>query len=180
MKNETLEVVVASLNPVKQWAARHAFEQAFPEQEIKVSGLSVASGVRDQPLTDEETLRGAQQRVAGARRLLPDADFWVGLEGGVAEVPSLGLQAFGWMCVQSPTQQHSARSGSFPLPIAAVARIAGGEELGPIMDELFQAHNSRQKGGAVGLLTNGLVSREALYVQPLIFALIPFLQPDLF
>ena len=37
----------------------------------------------------------------------------------------------------------------------------------------------KKKGGAVGLLTNGLITRNALYAQPLIMALIPFIQPEL-
>ena len=75
--------------------------------------------------------------------------------------------------------ESQARSATFPLPPVVVRRIKNGEELGPIMDELFQKKESKKKGGAVGLLTNGLISRDALYAQPLIMALIPFLQPQL-
>lgn len=174
------KVVVASLNPVKQSAAKEAFEQAFPELNIDVTGVDVPSGVRDQPMTDSETLLGARQRAQRAQQLSPHADFWVGLEGGVANVQGLGMQAFGWMCVRTDSREYSARSASFPLPRAAVAAIEGGEELGPVMDGLFKEHNTKHKGGAVGLLTNGLVSREALYTQPLIFALIPFMHEPLF
>jgi inosine/xanthosine triphosphatase len=176
----SLKVIVASLNPVKQAAARQAFEQAFPHLAISITGVDVPSGVRDQPMTDAETLLGARQRAQRAQQEQPHADFWVGLEGGVADAQGLGLQAFGWICVRTDSREYSARSASFPLPRAAVAAIEGGEELGPVMDGLFKEHNTKHKGGAVGLLTNGLVSREALYIQPLIFALIPFMHEPLF
>ncbi|MBV6654829.1 MAG: inosine/xanthosine triphosphatase [Mameliella sp.] len=175
-----VKVIVASLNPVKQAAVKEAFSLAFPDKAIMVSGVNVPSGVSDQPVTDEETLSGAQQRAKRAQQTSPQADFWVGLEGGVANATGLGMQAFGWMCVRNTQKEQSARSASFPLPPTVIASIETGGELGPLMDALFKDTNTKHKGGAVGLLTNGLISREALYIQPLIFALIPFMQEPLF
>lgn len=175
-----MKVVVASLNPVKQSAVQRAFEQAFPGTHLLLSGVDVPSGVRDQPMTDSETLLGARQRAQRAQQVHPHADFWVGLEGGVGDPQGLGMHAFGWMCVRTDSREYSARSASFPLPRKAAASIEAGEELGLVMDALFRETNTKHKGGAVGLLTNGLVSREALYVQPLIFALIPFMHEPLF
>ena len=37
-----------------------------------------------------------------------------------------------------------------------------------------KAANSKQGGGAFGLLTDGLMTREGVYTQTLILALIPF------
>ncbi|MEQ8703196.1 MAG: inosine/xanthosine triphosphatase [Phaeodactylibacter sp.] len=175
-----IKVVVASLNPVKQAAVQQAFKKAFPDLRLSITGVDVPSGVRDQPLTDSETLLGARQRAQRAQQAHPHADFWVGLEGGVANAQGLGMQAFGWMCVRTDSREYSARSASFPMPRKVIASIEAGEELGPVMDALFEEHNTKHKGGAVGLLTNGLVSREALYIQPLIFALIPFMHEQLF
>ena len=39
---------------------------------------------------------------------------------------------------------------------------------------VFSTLNSKQGGGAYGLLTNGLMTRESIYTQTLILALIPF------
>lgn len=172
-------IIAASKNPVKIKAVREAFTQAFPGQSVSVEGLPAPSGVSDQPMTDEETLLGAKNRVAFAKAQRPEADFWVGLEGGVAPIEDQ-LDAFGWMFIRNNEQESYARSASFLLPPAATQAIREGGELGPVMDQLFDETNTKHKGGAVGLLTNGLVTREALYVQPLILALIPFLQPRLF
>lgn len=173
-----ITVVVASTNPVKQAAVRVAFEQVYGSA-IDVIGCKVPSGVADQPMTDEETKRGAINRAHHARAIVTDADFWVGVEGGAALGPG-GLHTFGWMVVLSPDRQSCARSASFLLPEAVARQMRAGGELGPAMDIFFREHNSKHKGGAIGLLTKGVVPREALYVQPLIFALIPFLQPDLY
>lgn len=173
-----LTIIVGSTNPVKIQSVRKAFQQAFSVP-LEVRGTAVTSGVADQPMTDEETLRGANNRAHAARRRESEAAFWVGIEGGVDERNGC-YEAFGWVYVLSPDRESSARSATFPLPLPVQQRLRDGEELGPLIDELFGAHNTKQKGGAVGMLSRETVSREALYAQPLLLALIPFMQPKLF
>lgn len=172
-------IAVASTNPVKQMAVKQAFLLAFG-QELSIQGLSVRSGVSEQPVSNEETYQGAYNRARHARRKAPLADFWVGIEGGVADTPH-GMEAFGWAVVLSKgARRGAARSNTFMLPPSVALAIKAGGELGPIMDKLFDRHNSKQQGGAIGLLTNGLFDRQLLYQQAVLLALIPFLQPDLY
>jgi len=58
--------------------------------------------------------------------------------------------------------------------------VAGGMELGTANDLVFSQTNSKQKNGAVGLLTHNKVDRTELYRQAVILALIPFVNPDLY
>jgi inosine/xanthosine triphosphatase len=173
-----VRVVVASTNPVKQEAVYAAFNKAF-EVAVDLIGVKAPSEVSDQPMTDEETKTGAINRARNAQLLAPDADYWVGVEGGAAMMDN-DMEAFGWMAVLHATKLSCTRSATFLLPDQIAAQLKAGGELGPAMDALFKEHNSKHKGGAVGLLTNGLVTREALYEQPLLMALIPFLKPDLY
>ena len=57
-----MKITVASINPVKIQSALHGFQQMFLDVSFTAEGLSVPSGVSDQPMTDEETLRGALNR----------------------------------------------------------------------------------------------------------------------
>jgi inosine/xanthosine triphosphatase len=173
-----MRVVVASHNPVKLAAVSFAFAKIF-QQSVDIIPVSVASGVSDQPLSDAETLLGAQNRVAAARAAVPDADYWAGIEGGIefrGEIP----EAFGWAVIASPRTTGRARSATFVLPPEAARRLRAGEELGPINDQLFDLRNSKQQGGAVGALTRGAVVREELYRQAILLALIPFLHKELY
>ena len=77
-------------------------------------------------------------------------------------------------------QYGFGRTGSFLLPPKVSELIAGGEELGVAIDRAFGDSNSKQKGGAVGALTDNLVTRKDFYQTAMIFALIPFLKPDLY
>ena len=63
------------------------------------------------------------------------------------------------------------------LPPAVGELIDSGLELGEANDRVFDTHNSKQAGGAYGLLTNGLLTRESVYADTLIVALATFSHP---
>jgi inosine/xanthosine triphosphatase len=169
-----MKVVVASRNPVKVGATTQAFKTLFPDAILEVTSVNVDSGAGDQPDSDEATRQGARVRALRSREAIPDADFWVGLEGGI-EIIDNQLMAFAWMAVQARVGDVSeARSTTLPLPPAVMKLVVGGLELGEANDRVFSTVNSKQGGGAYGLLTDGLYTREGIYAQTLIMALIPF------
>ena len=169
-----MKIVVASRNPVKLNAAREAFSAVYPDRKLEVAGVDVASGVGDQPDSDAKTRDGARARALQARAAEPDADFWVGLEGGV-DVFDDQLMAFAWMAVKGRQGDVSeARSATLPLPPAVKTLLDSGMELGEANDRVFSTVNSKQGGGAYGLLTDGRYTREGIYAQTLIIALTPF------
>jgi inosine/xanthosine triphosphatase len=172
-----MKIVVASKNPVKVNAVQAAFAASLPAQSLTVIGIDADSGVSDQPRGDEETRRGAGNRARDARRREPAADFWVGLEGGIEVIDDL-LQAFAWMAVlDSAGRFGMARSATLPLPHAIRKLLESGMELGEANDRVFGTVNSKQQGGAFGLLTDGRHTRESIYAQTVMLALVPLLHP---
>lgn len=174
-----MKIIVASRNPVKIAAVEAAFDQAFAGQSVDCEGIGVDSGVSDQPMTDEETLLGAKNRARAAERAWPQADYWVGLEGGLAPHGE-SLEAFAWMVIRGQGREGRGRTAGFLLPPAVTALIHDGLELGEADDRIFGTENSKQSNGAVGLLTDNLITRTMLYQPALLLALIPFLRPDLY
>ncbi len=169
-----MDIVVASRNPVKIDAVRQAFSCQFPTASLELISVDVESGVGEQPDSDQETRRGARNRVGEAQCMLPVADFWVGVEGGI-ECVGNQLMAFAWMVVRGRNgNTGEARSVTLPLPPAVKELVDDGLELGEANDRVFSTINSKQRGGAFGLLTDGRYTREFIYSQTLIFALIPF------
>ncbi|AUT88285.1 non-canonical purine NTP phosphatase [Vibrio parahaemolyticus] len=171
----TQKVVIASLNPAKINAVKSAFQSAFPQQAFEFVGISVPSEVADQPMTNEETHRGALNRVKNAKVEMPTADFYVGLEAGIE-----GNVTFAWMVIESDTHRGESRSASLMLPPEVLAQLADANELGDVMDKVFGTENVKQKGGAISLLTQNQLTRSSVYHQALILALIPFTNPDHF
>ncbi|HKK09897.1 MAG TPA: inosine/xanthosine triphosphatase [Bacteroidales bacterium] len=168
-----MKVLVASLNPVKVDACQQAFTRFFPDEEIRVSGEKTPSGVSEQPFSEAETLGGAVNRAELLRSQNPDADYVVGIEGGV-EQRFDELWAFAWVVVSNGSKSGKGTTARFPLPGKVKELLDEGLELGDANDQVFSQHNSKQQGGAIGLLTGDLITRKELYVPAVIMALIPF------
>lgn len=172
-----MKVIVASKNPVKKEAVLVGFKSFF--HLVEVEGFHADSEVSDQPVSDEETLKGARNRAENVKNLYKNADFWVGIEGGI-QTTEKGLTAFAWVVILSADKYGEARTSSFLLPNKVAELIQRGYELGTANDMVFNQTNSKQKHGAVGILTKNIVSRTELYKQAVQLALIPFINPDLF
>lgn len=173
-------IIVASTNPVKIQAALVGFQQMFPDEDFDAWGISVPSGVSHQPMTDEETLQGAFKRAANALNAAPEADYWVGIEGGCEEKHG-ELWTFAWVVAlaNETTISGKGRTGAFCLPREVAELVRQGVELGEADDRVFGRSNSKQSNGAVGLLTNDVIDRQHYYIHAVVLALVPFNNPGL-
>ena len=117
------KVIVASANPVKINTTEIGFKKMFPQEAFEVRGISAPSNVSNQPMSGEETLKGAMNRANNVSKLAPDADFWVGIEGGLQEVNG-ELEAFAWVVIKSKDGLlGKGRTGSFFLPLKVAELI---------------------------------------------------------
>jgi inosine/xanthosine triphosphatase len=167
------KVIIASKNPVKIAATNAGFQRMFPKQAFVFEGVLVPSNVSDQPMTHEETRKGAANRAENAKSHSLDADYWVGIEGGVHQ-DEFGMQAFAWIEVHSSDKASQAQTAVFYLPEPIAKMVRDGIELGEADDIYFGRSNSKQKDGAVGILTHGEIDRKAYYEHAMMLALIPF------
>lgn len=152
----------------------------FPDQNFVYEGVSVPSSVSDQPMSSEEALMGAKNRAQNAALALSDADYFVGLEGGV-ENKDDKMHSFAWIVIRDKNGKIGmGKTGEFILPPKIRELILGGMELGNADDIVFGKSNSKQENGAIGILTNDVIDRAALYTPAVIFALIPFIKPELY
>jgi inosine/xanthosine triphosphatase len=171
-----MKIAVGSTNPVKVEAVRTMAERVWPG--VEVVPVSVPSGISDMPMSDEEALTGARNRARAARQAA-GADLGVGLEGGVHPEP-FGLTLHGWVVIVDSNGREGIGGGArLPLPEAIAQRVRDGEELGDVMDDVLNDHNVKQKGGAVGALTAGLVLRQETFAVAVAYALSPFIVPNL-
>eukprot|EP00948_MAST-09A_sp_MAST-9A-sp1_P000224 g224.t1 len=218
-----IKIVVGSKNPVKVAAAKEAFVRAFKAKserlasakkvssdddspapteesiEIIARGVSVPSGVSDQPMGDKETRTGAQNRALNALQTLSKEElstfsYAVGMEGGLNRNDwddQLSCQA--WMAVidikaylahqQKQEKEEAnndwialAQTAAFPLPkVLKHLVLEKGLELGHADDLLFKRENSKHGEGTVGILSHGALDRTDYYVHALILCLCPLL-----
>ncbi len=108
------------------------------------------------------------------------ADFFVGVEGGVAQ------HGGHWLCfgvtvvLDQEGREGLGLSPHFPLPPSVAAQLNGGKELGDVMDELTGGTNTKQKGGACGFFTKSVYLRKDQFVSSTVMALVPFQHEQLF
>ena len=173
------KVIIASKNPVKIHAVKNGFEKMFPNQEFEFIGVSVPSGVADQPFSNDETFLGSKNRAGNAFIEFKDADFYVGIEGGIEFIEN-EMGVFAWIFIKSADKYGKAKTGTFFLPKEVVKLIKEGKELGEADDIVFKHSNSKQENGAVGILTGNVIDRTKYYTRAVVLALIPFKNIDLY
>ncbi len=173
----SMRIVVSSKNPVKIAACKKAFGLVFPDQQAEFVAVSVPSGVSDQPGSDDESRRGAQNRARNARQSHPAADYWVGLEGGLEWIDGEPLASAWMVFINRDGRMGQARTPTLPLPPAVKQLLLQGLELGEANDRVFATAHSKQAGGAYGLLTQNRMTRESVYTEALTLALLPFSHP---
>ncbi len=172
-----MRIALGSTSESKVRAARAVFGRAFPGAEVV--SVAVGSLVALQPTSEEETIRGALYRAHEARRAT-GADFGVGVEGGVHR-DGRGVWVSAWVAVVDTTGHEGLGSGlRFRLPEWIARRAMAGEELGAIVDAYAGEPETHEAWGAIGLLTQGLVDRQAALEQAIAAALPPFLVAPLY
>jgi len=176
-----LKILVGSKNPVKISSVEEAFKNYFDN--IEVIGIEVESGVSVQPVNDE-TFTGAQNRALKLKELNDSqnlgSELFVGIEGGIMKQFDKWF-AFGCMCViDNNGRTGFGTSPHFELPQSVVEKLLQGIELGDVMDEIMNQQNTKQKHGAIGFFTNGVMNRKELYIEGLKVAVIPFLHKEMF
>lgn len=170
-----MRIAIGSTNPVKCNASRHVLSALYPEAEFVA--IEVESGVHHQPWGETETRRGAVNRAQAALHAT-QANLAIGLEGGVQET-EFGLFTCAW-CAIVDREGRVGLGGSscVRLPDTVADLLRAGVELGAAMDRLSGQHNTKQGEGAIGLLTNGLSSRQTAYEGLIQLALAPFVRPE--
>ena len=176
-----MKLFVGSRNPVKIQASEIALRTLDQHSLISATGISVPSGVADQPMTEQETRLGAINRVKALRALpqITAQDWCIAIEGGVDNFID-GPSTFAYVVIDHQGQQAVGRSANLPLPNRFYQELEQGMELGDVMDNAFKTQNVKQKGGAIGLLTQNLATRQSVYETALILALARFRFSELY
>jgi len=168
---------VGSTNPAKVEAVRRILGQLAPD--CVVEAIDVPSGVGAMPLGEAQVRAGALTRAQAAlERTGTDVAF--GLEGGaILDADDAWLTGH-VVAVTRDGKLGEAAWGRMQLPRVAAERLRGGEELGDIIDELFARKESKRQAGAIGILTEGAMSRTDAFAYLVAMACAPFLHPELY
>ena len=163
-------ILVGSKSPAKIKAVEGAFGKYFKEFEVKA--VEVESGVSDQPTSLEETIKGAVNRAKAAWE--KECDYSVGMEAGLFKVAGTktGYLDTAANAIFDGKEIHLGLTPSFEYPKTVVDKVFEGKEVSDIFQEEWD-EDTRDALGAIGRLTNGIVSRSKLQEMGLLMALAP-------
>ena len=173
-------IVVGSKNPAKIKAAQIAFKKVFPKEKIKIVGVEVKSGISSQPMSDKQSIRGAVNRAKRALKSVKDADFGVGMEGGIHKIGKKWFES-GWIAVVDKNGKIGlGTSARWEMSKKVVGKLNDGNELAHVFQEIAKIENAKDAGGVMGLVTKNILPRDLAYSHGVIFALAPFFSDPIF
>lgn len=166
-------IAVGSTNPTKIQPVIDVFSHHF--KMVKVKGVSIKSGVSEQPMDIDEMYKGALNRAQNALKTVKEAEYGVGIEGG------LHKHSFGWfehsivVIVNKKGQIGVGASGGLVLPEIIMSSIHKGKSLEEAIDAHFKTNKIGEGIGMFGIFTKGVVTRSEGVRHGVAFALSRFL-----
>jgi len=171
-----MKIAIGTENRAKIQAVENIIKEVW--KDIEFSYYQTDSLVSNQPLSDEEAIKGAINRAKQAINK-GNADYGVGLEGTV-NTNNYGMFLHGWVAIVDKSGNGGlGQSASVQIPKSIEQRIKKGEELGPIIQELMndEKNTIRHSEGTNGILTKGLYTRVKEFEDATRCALSRFLNP---
>lgn len=175
-----MKIIVGSEKKPKVQAVTQAFAVAFPSEKIEVHSVPTNSAVSSHPTSAEESIAGAFNRIKHAQQLVLDADYYVGVEGGLLQIEDHAWELSYVVVMDSNGKSSTGLSAGIEMRGKILDSIRNGIELNDILDLDYGFKSSGNANGFYGLTTNDLVTRQSATEQAVLFALAPFLHPEFF
>ena len=167
-----MKIAVGSTNPVKINASREAFTKIFPKntESLNISPVEVKiPELNNTPNSIEEMILGAKIRAEKSLEL-SDADYGVGIEGGVFK-NTIGTFLLAFSVIKSKNGDSGVGSGpAILLPSHWKVSLEKSFELGSYVDSISGKKNTKQETGAIGLLTNDAITRQDSLTPAVLYA----------
>ena len=183
--HKPFHVAVGTKNPAKIEAVKLGFTKLFPKTECTVFPVEVDSQVGVQPYGFESTIQGAINRAKNAYSSVfkthskTITQLGIGIEAGMIPVPltSTGYLDYQFCAIFSSNGAISIGSGpGFEYPPKIVEKLMNDpdhHEIGTIIAEISGISNTKEKEGAIGLLTKNIFRRAEILQYSVVSALLP-------
>lgn len=170
-----MKINVGSKNQAKVEAVREILQDYPRLKDAEVLAMEAKSEVADQPLTLEETMRGAINR---ARNAFVDCAYSIGLESGMFPVPHsrTGWMDIGICAIFDGQEFYFGTSSAWEFPDKAITDliINQGFDMSRAAHKIGLTDNPAigSAEGVIGILTKGRLTRKEYTRQSLLTALI--------
>jgi inosine/xanthosine triphosphatase len=170
----SMRVFVGSANPIKINATRAVMEKIFDD--VVVEDRHVDPAVPKEPW-EGEVLKGAVNR---ARKALQEGDLGVGIEAGIYRFDDglYDIQVCAIIDKRGVITHGQGMGFRYPPPIEDL--LLKDMSVSEACEVLFKEKGEGRRGGAVGILSNGLMKRQQLTEQAVLAAMIPRIRKDIY
>jgi len=147
-------IFVASLNRNKI----NAVQEVFPD--FRIEGVASRSGVREQPISLEETVEGAVFR---AKSIFMDCEYSVGIEDGIVPVPGTNSGYMNFCCcaIYDGKRIYLGLAPAFEYPPGLIKRVLDeGITISQAFEPLTGKPDIGYEEGIIGWLTKGRMNRK--------------------
>ncbi len=176
-----MKLIIASLNPQKISAVKELAKEYPMLLDAVIEGVSVPSGVGDQPKSLDETIQGAINR---AKSAIGDADYSFGIESGMVQVPytKTGMMDLCVCAIYDGKEIHLGLSSAFEPPKSVFKLMEKGMNMSDATAAagLTTNKNVGAAEGLIGILTHGRLTRLSYTKQAVTTALIHLENAHLF
>lgn len=144
--------------------------------DYEIIPVDVESGVTDQPLNEDTTIKGAVNRAKNAARSSQEYEFSIGLEGGLGKINNL----YYLVCVAALVNQRGdvyiGISNKLPLPKEVSECIGRGEQFGVAIREFMKNIQNNSLNDSTQLIEHvqELIDRKKSFSMALNTALFAF------
>ncbi len=170
-----MKIIVGSKNQAKVEAVREMLQDYPHLAGAEVVGMEAESGVANQPLSLEESMRGALNRAKG---VFKDCDYSIGLESGLMHVPGskTGYMDVCVCAIYDGKEAHFGLSSAWEFPKKEITdlMVRDGLDMSQAINKIGLTSDPKigSREGAIGILTKGRLTRKSYTKEALRTALI--------
>jgi len=178
-------IAIGTTNRIKVEAVEETVKSYPQLAQAKLISISVPSEVAEQPLSLEETIRGAKNRARNAFQSTHPCNYSFGIESGLfkAEGTLTGFLEACICCIYDGSTYHTGMSCGFEIPPPILSHVLdNNRDLSQACFESGITLNPKlgASEGLIGILTNGRINRKLYTKQAIMTALIKIENEALF
>lgn len=169
-----MKIVLGSTSQDKKDIMEEALLPHLNDFEIILA--EVDSGIKEQPLGQDQVVEGAKNRAREALKKFSGAEFSLGLEGGLEKIDG----NFFLICaavIHAKGKYFTGLGSKLALPVKVSQEIDRGGFFGKVIRE-FKEENKNNE--SLLLLVNSLISREELFTEAIRNAYLAYLNIKFF
>lgn len=154
-----MKIILTTTNKAKKEALDKTLEKLAINAEV--ISIKVDTGVSNTPITDEEGIKGALNRIENAKKIVGDGDMYIGLEG-IITTNDYGTFICGWSVIETQDGRRSMGcSSKVELPEKIAKNISDFKELADEVKSSYPSELIEEMDllGSNGVITSKLYTR---------------------